>query len=1266
MDGMYARNYSLKIVVFLALLLMPFFLSGISFSKPISMNNSNYMENSESSNNYIFIAGSYQYFEAKFTNEVKKICIIFFQGNSIYETEDRSPSNFYKWEYNNGVWRDASGHDAEYIVPSKCKKENNTYYFYIGLDNKAKPGHWNIKILINDDEILSNNYCISVIAQFNLLLSSFATFYQPDLKDKKSIFDIDFICSDKKKIKLLLKENIDDVVDKVINKLSTDNKEENVVEIGNLIPLNDKLYYKDEFEKSIVFNYQRSRLKNEPKSTSFLSFKKNIWGENSFWLAKFNGYSKFIVIILATILLFTIFSPVISPDETNPLNDINNFRGLIITLMSNNKLFFKNETILFNGTVSYNNSLIDLPVYFQILSLNYSYSEVLQTINGEFSYEFVPLNTGNYCASVSVAFENFSAKTCLDFDVIEIIDSKSFIDNSKKNISMSPFDIFENPSNSLGPKLTKIVNTSYFWNFFNNYNNWYLEAWDSENGLWINETQYLKINKTRSENNLFEKIALEFTAPITSDYRLTFIIDKPLKSYVNKSNQFIYELIYSVGENEEYLTFFDFNDIASIPKIIINHGVKNINDNDIFWFSAQKNDIKVGTYVVLDPTFGNTATSTTTTSIENYIKGGYFQMGSYTGYGTNITAYLYTNGGAKNAKCALYDSSNNLVGNSITEQISYSTGWNTFNFSGTKPFLMANAWYYIVVWSYDGPGQGYLYYATSGGRGVFSDSETYVAGSYNGFPSPFERSTVDVDGLASIYCSYTYAPNAPNQTGENPANGSTNIVPIPTLNVTVDDINDDILTAYWYSNSSGSWLAFATNTSINTAGGAVNIIQKNTNFSNYGTKYWWSVNLTDGIYWNNITYNFIISYAPILSNTYPINGSTGIVKKPICNVTVYDQDSGTVIVRFYENTSGSWILQQTNNSVDVTNPANVVWNNYSNATENFKKYWWKVNVSDSKGCFVEEIYYFITGFIPVINSYNLFNSSGSKLNDATGLLDVNSEYYFSINVTDSDGWDDIAYINITSWYDNGDDSSVYNQTLGGNLNMFLQYENISGTANFNMLWPDDEVQIVFANCSERIINSTTRIINISFKPLSQIRWANSNESWNTTQNVFNDPYSWNFNITVTDETNRSDWKIDEYGVYKFTYISPSKDWVDVYALPGFSDTSNVVSITYSSNYNFNMTIYFEENLNNQTWIRTIPIANNVDILADADLNDDITSDMTFLGIGETYSIDIFNVSGIFNNNSVSQTVNVQFRIYIPIGTLGVKYTAHVATKIIHD
>jgi hypothetical protein len=300
---------------------------------------------------------------------------------------------------------------------------------------------------------------------------------------------------------------------------------------------------------------------------------------------------------------------------------------------------------------------------------------------------------------------------------------------------------------------------------------------------------------------------------------------------------------------------------------------------------------------------------------------------------------------------------------------------------------------------------------------------------------------------------------------------------------------------------------------------------------------------------------------------------------------------------------------------------------------------------------------------PVINSYDLRDSNGSKLNNATGLLDVNSEYYFTVNITTKYTWSYIDFIEIKAWYDNGNEGSSYNQTSGGNFNMYLRYENITGVANYTLLWPDDEVLLITGNCSETILNSSTRIVTISFKPLNQTRWASSNTTWNNSRNSTNDPFSWNFNITVIDISNLKSWIKDEYGVYKYATIIPEQNWVNVEAPPGYNATTNIVNITYSSNYDFNISIYFEENLTNSTLGEIIPISNNVYICANADLSDDITTDIMFNGIGEVNSIDIINSSGIFHKNNTSQIVQVQFNVYIPFGTIHGEYSAHVATKI---
>jgi len=98
--------------------------------------------------------------------------------------------------------------------------------------------------------------------------------------------------------------------------------------------------------------------------------------------------------------------------------------------------------------------------------------------------------------------------------------------------------------------------------------------------------------------------------------------------------------------------------------------------------------------------------------------------------------------------------------------------------------------------------------------------------------------------------------NAPSQSNEGPTNTTPNqdVCPIPTLNVTCIDNDGDTMNATWWSNSSNSWVQFASNTTISNNS---NIIQTNNNFSNYSTTYWWSVNLSDGEGgWNNETYHF--------------------------------------------------------------------------------------------------------------------------------------------------------------------------------------------------------------------------------------------------------------------------------------------------------------------------------------------------------------------------------------------------------------------------
>jgi hypothetical protein len=206
-----------------------------------------------------------------------------------------------------------------------------------------------------------------------------------------------------------------------------------------------------------------------------------------------------------------------------------------------------------------------------------------------------------------------------------------------------------------------------------------------------------------------------------------------------------------------------------------------------------------------------------------------------------------------------------------------------------------------------------------------------------------------------------------------PPDVSTDIsLSLKSLNITINHPGGENMNITWKTNASGSWEIFNI-----TNGGGVGVgngtyVAINTSWiESVSTTYWWSVNVSDGQHWTNETYYFTTTANPVITNPNPANDGFSIIS-PVCSVKVSDSDGGTVTVRFYENTTGSWVLQQTNNNIDVSAPTTVNWENYNNASGFDTTYWWMVNVSDGKGGFIEEIYNFTTSTDnpPVLNNEN--------------------------------------------------------------------------------------------------------------------------------------------------------------------------------------------------------------------------------------------------------------------------------------------------------
>ena len=231
-------------------------------------------------------------------------------------------------------------------------------------------------------------------------------------------------------------------------------------------------------------------------------------------------------------------------------------------------------------------------------------------------------------------------------------------------------------------------------------------------------------------------------------------------------------------------------------------------------------------------------------------------------------------------------------------------------------------------------------------------------------------------------------------------------------------------------------------------------------------------------------------------------------------------------------------------------------------------------------------------------------------------VDVDNETWcrFVINISSDQGWDNIEYINISGWHDNGSDvdkdgslngQDGYNRSnnRGANRNFFMYYDNTSNTSSYyNLTYPCNNKEITIGGFTERNVSAVyessndTQTHNLSFvfKPGFQFRYApgpgmsgtwiddpvnctngqsegpgynSSSQSWESFDNL----WSWNFNISVTDageggnESSYCSWARDEFGVNQYTEIISTSDVLIIGRPDGNHSTNS--SSWYNKNYN---------------------------------------------------------------------------------------------------
>jgi len=124
-----------------------------------------------------------------------------------------------------------------------------------------------------------------------------------------------------------------------------------------------------------------------------------------------------------------------------------------------------------------------------------------------------------------------------------------------------------------------------------------------------------------------------------------------------------------------------------------------------------------------------------------------------------------------------------------------------------------------------------------------------------------------------------------------------------------------------------------------------------------------------------IQVTYTTTHVPEISNPYPPDGSTGISISPMLNITVSDDEQDMLNITWYSNSSGSWQVFGTNNSVE----GGTYHQTFSNATVNGQWWYWNVSVNDGTDTVDSSVYKFYTGVQSKIVNTGSTNFSGYLL-----------------------------------------------------------------------------------------------------------------------------------------------------------------------------------------------------------------------------------------------------------------------------------------------
>jgi hypothetical protein len=212
------------------------------------------------------------------------------------------------------------------------------------------------------------------------------------------------------------------------------------------------------------------------------------------------------------------------------------------------------------------------------------------------------------------------------------------------------------------------------------------------------------------------KISFVVNLTVAGDYRVDW------RTYVYKDYAVNMTNYVRFWNGVEEAVVFDYSDVyEAFGNITMVEGVEG-------WVKGKRFDLifNVGSLSVgffrLDPNFGYETKGATALTVENYIRGSKFWIFGEGMLG-NITVYLYVTTAAHNVKCAIYNSTFNLLGSTETKSVAKNTNtWVTFNFA-SPVWLPVNSYYWLCVWGNAASGDAVAYYdAGDADKGLYKSS----------------------------------------------------------------------------------------------------------------------------------------------------------------------------------------------------------------------------------------------------------------------------------------------------------------------------------------------------------------------------------------------------------------------------------------------------------------------------------------------------------------------------------------------------------------